>query len=78
MTPLEVGICLGLVWSAILTVWSLADLTTGDPSPWLLLVACVYDGFDLTPRGITLGAVWAFVDGCVSGWFLATLVSYFW
>ena len=76
MTPIELGICLGAVWSAILVVWSLADVTTGEPSPWLLVIACVYDGYDLTPRGIMFGAVWAFVDGFISGYVISWLLSF--
>lgn len=76
MTPLEVGFLLGVVWAALLSVWALAELTTGEPTPWLLLVACVYDGFDFSPKGILWGALWAFVDGFVSGYLLWSLVSW--
>ncbi|HEY9068763.1 MAG TPA: hypothetical protein VIV61_00830 [Candidatus Ozemobacteraceae bacterium] len=78
MTPLEVGILAGFAWAAILTVWALAEITSGDPSPWLLLVAAVYEGFDLTPRGILLGAGWAFADGFISGYLIAWLLSWIW
>lgn len=78
MSPIEIGFCFGMAWAAILVVWSLAEITTGDPSPWLLLVACVYEGFDLTPRGILFGAFWAFADGFISGYVIAWVLSIFW
>ena len=74
MTPFEVGLSLGIAWAAILVVWSLADVTTGEPSPWLLLITCIYHGFELTPVGILFGAVWAFADGFISGY----VISYLW
>jgi len=78
VTPLEIGILAGFVWSSILTVWALAEITSGEPSPWLLLVAAVYEGFDLTPRGILRGAVWAFADGFISGYLVTWLLSWVW
>jgi hypothetical protein len=76
MTPIEIGIALGIAWAAILVVWSLADITTGEPNEWLLLFCCLYRGFDLTPRGIFLGAMWAFLDGCISGYVISRII--FW
>ncbi|MFZ2957103.1 MAG: hypothetical protein WA705_09455 [Candidatus Ozemobacteraceae bacterium] len=73
MTPFEIGLCAGIVWAAILVVWALAEMTSGDPSPWLVMVACVYEGFDLTPRGLLFGAAWAFVDGFISGYVVSWL-----
>ncbi len=75
MSPVEIGFCLGIAWAAFLVVWSLAEITTGEPSPWLLLIAYIYEGFDLTPKGILLGAGWAFADGFISGYIIAWLWS---
>ena len=77
MTPVEVGFLAGVVWSSVLVVWSLAEVTSGEPSPLLLLVAFVYEGFDLTPRGIIIGGFWAFFDGFVSGFVIWWIVCLF-
>ena len=76
MTPVEVGFIGGVTWAAVLLVWTLAELTLGEPSPWLLLVPMVYDGFDFSPKGIMIGAFWAFADGFVSGFLLWSLVCW--
>ncbi|OQA05808.1 MAG: hypothetical protein BWY66_02223 [bacterium ADurb.Bin374] len=78
MTPFEIGILVGMAWAAVLTVWALAEITSGEPSPWLLVVAVVYEGFDLTPRGILQGAAWAFADGFISGYVISWLASLIW
>ncbi|MBI3038486.1 hypothetical protein HYY75_05460 [bacterium] len=74
MTSFEVGICTGIVWAAILVVWTLADITTGEPSQLLLLISLIYDGYDFTPKGLLVGALWAFVDGFYSGYIISWIV----
>ena len=77
MTPFEIGILGGFAWAAILVVWALADLTSGEPSPYLVLVGFVYEGFDYSWKGIFIGALWAFADGFISGfclWWLGTWI----
>lgn len=76
MTPLEVGILAGLMWSFALVVWTLAEMTGGEPSPWLLLIAYIYEGFNFTPRGILIGAGWAFADGFISGYVISFLITW--
>ncbi len=78
MTPFEIGILVGMAWAAVLTVWALAEITSGEPSPWLLVVAIVYEGFDLTPRGIIHGAAWAFADGFISGYVISWIAALIW
>ena len=63
MTPIEVGFLAGLMWAFALVVWTLAEITSGEPSPWLILIAYIYEGFNFTPKGIMIGAGWAFTDG---------------
>lgn len=77
MTPFEIGILVGIMWAFTLVIWTLAELTGGEPSPWLLLVAYIYEGFNFTPKGIMIGAVWAFVDGFVSGYVIWAIISWF-
>ncbi|MBF0502512.1 MAG: hypothetical protein HQM09_20410 [Candidatus Riflebacteria bacterium] len=81
MTPFEIGLCAGIAWAAVLVVWALAEMTSGEPSSWLIMVACIYEGFDLTPRGLAIGAAWAFADGFLSGflisWIINVVLSFF-
>ncbi|MBF0543488.1 MAG: hypothetical protein HQM08_03595 [Candidatus Riflebacteria bacterium] len=81
MSPFEIAICSGIIWASILIVWTLAELTTGDPHPLLVLIMQVYDGFDFTPWGLIVGGTWAFADGFVSGfvisWFGKALFWFF-
>jgi len=78
VTPFEIGICAGIVWSSVLVVWTLAELPSGEPSPYLLLICCIYEGFDLSMRGLLKGAMWAFADGFISGWVISWLFSFLW
>ncbi len=74
MTPLEVGILAGMMWSFVLVVWALAEMTSGEPSPWIMLVCYIYEGFNFTPKGILVGAGWAFADGFITGYVVSALV----
>ena len=76
MTPLDAGILAGLMWAFTLVIWTLAEVTTGEPSPWLILVAYIYDGFNFTTKGILIGATWAFVDGFISGFIISSIITW--
>lgn len=76
MTPFEIGILAGMIWSFALVVWTLAEITSGEPSPWLMLVAYIYEGFNFTPAGILKGASWAFADGFISGYIISLLIQW--
>ncbi len=73
MTPVEVGLLCGTLWAATLVAWALADQVGEEPHPWLVVIQELYAGFDATWRGIAIGALWAFGDGFLSGYGLATL-----
>lgn len=78
MTPFEFGLLIGIVWSSVLVVWALADLTSGEPSRPLTIIMMVYDGFDFSARGILRGGLWGFADGFITGFVLAWLASWIW
>jgi hypothetical protein len=76
MTPVEIGLLAGIMWAFALVVWTLAEITSGEPSPWLLLIAYIYEGFNFTPKGILVGAAWAFADGFISGFVISFLINW--
>jgi len=76
MSPLEIGILSGLMWAFVLVVWTLTEVTSGEPSPWLMLIVYIYEGFSFTPKGILIGASWAFADGFISGYIISLLLSW--
>jgi len=76
MSPFEIGILVGIMWAFALVVWTLTEITSGEPSPWLMLIAYIYEGFNFTPKGILTGAGWAFADGFISGYILSLLFSW--
>lgn len=76
MSPVEIGIMCGVAWAMILVVWTLTEMTTGEPSPWIMLVFYVYQGFNFTTKGIITGACWAFADGFVSGFVISFMIQW--
>lgn len=76
MTPFEIGILTGMMWAFVLVVWTLSELTSGEPSPWLMLIVYIYDGFNFSPRGILIGASWAFVDGFITGYIISYVLTW--
>ncbi len=77
MSPFEIGILAGMIWAFALIVWTLTEITSGEPSPWLMLVAYIYEGFNFTPVGILKGAAWAFADGFISGYVISFILQWF-
>lgn len=73
MSPVEVGILLGTLWSASLITWTMADLIGDEPNPILLMIKDIYYGFDISWRGVIIGGLWAFGDGFVTGYLLSSL-----
>ena len=70
------GRAVGLLWAGAVVVLGItARLGWGDE--WRDLLSDVYLGYDSTPSGITIGAVWAFVDGFVGAYLLAWLYNLF-
>ena len=70
------GSAVGVLWAGGVVVLGLtARLGWGDK--WRDMLSDVYIGYDSTPRGITMGAVWAFVDGFVGAYLLAWLYNRF-
>ncbi|MFP4232742.1 MAG: bacteriophage holin [Candidatus Aenigmatarchaeota archaeon] len=41
------------------------------------IISSMYIGFDSTPVGVIIGAVWAFVDGVIAGALIAALYNCF-
>lgn len=76
MTPIEIGFLSGIMWALVVLVWSLAEITSKKPSQWLLLMIFIYQGFDLTPKGIITGGLWAFADGFISGYAISSIFQW--
>ena len=66
------GIALGIVVAALVLVLTIASmmLDPGGRFP-LILLNQYFAGYDVTPIGVIIGAVWGFGVGFVWGWFLA-------
>ncbi|MFB6141802.1 MAG: bacteriophage holin [Halorientalis sp.] len=70
------GRAAGLLWAAaVVALGLLARSGWGDQ--WRDLLADSYPGYDSSPRGLAIGAVWAFVDGFVGGSLLGLLYNAF-
>ncbi|MBF0405993.1 MAG: hypothetical protein HQM10_01460 [Candidatus Riflebacteria bacterium] len=75
MSSFEIALCVGVIWASILVVWSLAEMTAGDPHPFLLLLTRIYDGYEFTAQGVLIGAMWAFSDGFITGFVISWLLK---
>lgn len=72
------GLSIGIVWMAVVVIIGMmADFTaTGYGMPFVNALSQMYVGYNATWLGITIGAVWAFIDGVIIGvaiaWFYNT------
>lgn len=70
------GLTLGVLWGGgllVATLW----VMIGGGGGHLVMLKRFYLGYDLTPLGAAIGAIWAFVDGFIGGWLLAWLYNRF-
>ncbi|MFB6108436.1 MAG: bacteriophage holin [Haloplanus sp.] len=66
------GLACGLLWAGGVFVLGLTA-RVGWGKRWQRLLADVYRGYDETPSGLVVGALWALVDGFSGGYVLARL-----
>lgn len=65
------------VWWALAVVLLGVTARWGWGDRWRDLLSDVYRGYDSTPGGLVVGAIWAFVDGFVAASSLAWLYNRF-
>jgi len=70
------GLACGALWSGAVVALGLAA-RVGWGRRWQRLLADVYRGYDETPSGLVIGALWAFFDGGTGGYALARLYDRF-
>lgn len=75
MTCIEIGVLAGLLWAFALVVWALTEMTLGEADRLLIMVMYIYEGFTFTPKGILIGACWAFADGFIAGYLFGLLIN---
>jgi len=78
MTRLDVvrfGITLGCVWSLCILALVLVSRKSRGAERIVQLFSQVYRGFEKTLLGAFIGAVWGFIDGTVSGLFIAWVTN---
>jgi hypothetical protein len=71
---LAVGFTAALLVAAVTAFHVIVDPPT---APNLALLSNYFYGYDVSWRGVFVGAWWSFVAGFVVGWFTAFLVNFF-
>jgi len=70
------GKAMGSLWAGAVVVLGLTA-RQGWGDEWRDLLSDVYLGYDSTMRGLVVGGVWAFADGFVGAYLLASLYNLF-
>ncbi len=70
------GISVGAVAGGSMALLGVAAMF-GYGSSAMEMIAGFYIGFDSTPAGIVLGAIYGFIDGAIGGVAVAWLYNYF-
>lgn len=67
------GLSLAITWTLLVVLSGILAATMNYGGAWMTLLSSIYIGFDATPKGIAIGALWAFADGLIVG----VLVAFF-
>jgi hypothetical protein len=72
------GLAVGLTAASLLALVTVFHVVVAPPTaPNLALLNNYFYGYDVSWRGVFVGAWWSFVAGFVAGWFTAFLVNFF-
>lgn len=66
----------GILWGLAILVWTWVAMSHGWGTEVLQLLSTVYIGFEMTPVGSVIGALWGFVDAAIGLWLFAKLYNW--
>lgn len=76
LKPLALGIGLGTVWGVSLFITTGVSYFTGYGRLFLeVLAQSIYPGYTISPLGSLLGLFYGFLDGLISGFFIALIYN---
>lgn len=74
--PVALGIGLGTVWGISLFITTWLSSFTGYGRLFLeVLAQSIYPGYTISPLGSLLGLLYGFLDGLISGFFIALIYN---
>ena len=71
------ALALGVLWSVSVLLMGLLAMVCSWALPFVDAVSVIYRGYTATVVGSVIGAVWAFFDGFIGGFFFAWLYNKF-
>ncbi len=76
LRPIALGIGLGTVWGVSLFITTWVSYFTGYGRLFLeVLAQSIYPGYTISPFGSILGLFYGFLDGLISGFFIAWIYN---
>ena len=75
MSVRTLGLTLGIFWGASMFFLAWWMMFTGNAEGPITLLERIYIGYNFTPMGSVIGAVWGFVDGGIAGIIFAWLYN---
>lgn len=76
LKPLALGIGLGTVWGLSLFITTWVSYFSGYGRLFLeVLAQSIYPGYSISPMGSFLGLFYGFLDGLISGFFIALIYN---
>ena len=68
LRPKRIGLTLGLIGSFYVLLLSICAALFGWGLPLIRIIGSLYRGYDVTPFGVMIGMLWAFIDGYIAGY----------
>lgn len=73
----NLGLAGGILWGAVVFVFTFVWLATGYAGEFLVGLAGVYPGYSLTVGGAFIGGIYGFIDAFIMFYILAWLYNKF-
>jgi len=75
LNAIKFGLTLGIVWSGAVLCLALMGSFLGWGAGLVKAIGTLYLGYGMTPSGVLIGMLWAFVDVGVGGWIVAVIYN---
>ncbi len=76
LSACALGLAMGVLSAVFVLVIALLAHFMQYGQEWVSLASSLYIGFSVSPVGILIGVLWAFVEGYVLGFLLACLYNF--
>lgn len=65
LNPKKLGFAAAILSAAVMLITTFLSITNGYGTEWLKMMQSIYPGYEISPLGCIVGAVYGFFDGFI-------------